>query len=74
MANPEFLLWVQQDQLVLSAILSSLYENLISHVVGFATSCEVWQALECMFLSQSRARIMQVHFQLATIKRVVPLL
>jgi hypothetical protein len=42
---------------------------LISHVVGLATSQEAWQALACMFLSQSRARILQVHFQLATIKK-----
>jgi hypothetical protein len=68
-ANPEFQLWVQQDQLVLSAILASLFENLISHVVGFATSYEVWQALERIFSSHPRARIMQVHFQLATIKK-----
>ena len=38
-------------------------------MVGFATSREIWQAVEHMFSSQSQAKIMQVHFQLATIKK-----
>jgi hypothetical protein len=67
--NPEFNLWIQQDQLVLSTIISSLSESLIAQVVGHSTSRDVWLALERLFSSHSRARIMQIHFQLATLKK-----
>uniref|UniRef100_A0A2N9GPU0 Integrase catalytic domain-containing protein n=1 Tax=Fagus sylvatica TaxID=28930 RepID=A0A2N9GPU0_FAGSY len=67
--NPAFLTWVQQDQMVLSALISSLIERLIAQVVGYFTSGEVWTALERLFASHSRARIMQTHFLLATLKK-----
>ncbi len=67
--NPAFLTWVQQDQIILSALISSLTESLIAQVVGYFTSREVWMALEHLFASHSRARIMQMHFQLATLKK-----
>jgi hypothetical protein len=50
-ANPAFLTWLQQDQMVLSIIVSTILENLISQVIGYSTSCEVWNALECMYFS-----------------------
>jgi len=68
MANLAFLTWLQQDQMVLSTLVSTISESLISQVIGYSTSSEVWNALECMNSSQSRARIMQVHYQLATLK------
>ncbi len=67
--NPEFLLWVQQDQLILSTLISSLSETLIAQVVGYSTSREMWLGLERLFASHSRARILQLHFQLATLKK-----
>ena len=67
--NPEFLTWVQQDQLIMSTLLSSLTEGVLTQVVGCTTSRDLWMALERMFTSQSRARIMQIHYQLATAKK-----
>ena len=67
--NPEFLTWVQQDQLIMSTLLSSLTEGVLTQVVGCTTSRDLWMALERMFTSQSRARIMQIHYQLATTKK-----
>ena len=67
--NPDFLTWVQQDQMILSALISSLTESLIAQVVGYFTSREVCMALERLFASHSQARIMQMHFQLATLKK-----
>jgi hypothetical protein len=37
--------------------------------VGCTTSRALWESLEKMFASQGHARIMQVHFQLATLKK-----
>jgi hypothetical protein len=61
--------WVQQDQMLLNALISSLTKNLIAQVVVYFTSREVWLALERLFSSHSRAHIMQMHFQLATLKK-----
>lgn len=64
--NPEFQHWHLQDHMILGAIISSLSEKILAHVVKFR---DVWQALEHMFTSQSRARTMQIHYQLATLKK-----
>jgi hypothetical protein len=42
---------------------------MLSHVTRYATSKEAWLTLETLFASQSRARTMNVHFQLATPKK-----
>jgi hypothetical protein len=70
--NPAFLTWMQQDQMVLSTIISTISESLISQVIGYSTVAEVWSALERLYSSQSMARIMQVHYQLATLKKAAP--
>ena len=67
--NPDFGHWYLQDQMILSAIISSISERILAYVVKFNTSRDVWQALEKMFTSQSRARTMQIHYQLATLKK-----
>uniref|UniRef100_A0A2N9F027 Reverse transcriptase Ty1/copia-type domain-containing protein n=1 Tax=Fagus sylvatica TaxID=28930 RepID=A0A2N9F027_FAGSY len=67
--NPEFQQWHLQDQMLLSALISSLSENILAHVVRCVTARDVWQVLERMFTSQSRARTMQVHYQLATLQK-----
>ena len=67
--NPEFQQWHLQDQMLLSALISSLSETILAHVVRCATARDVWQVLERMFTSQSRARTMQVHYQLATLQK-----
>jgi len=61
--------WVQQDLMILSTIISTLSDSLISQVVGLPTSQAVWDTLTWMFSSQSQAQIMQIHYQLSTIKK-----
>uniref|UniRef100_A0A2N9GW48 Retrotransposon Copia-like N-terminal domain-containing protein n=1 Tax=Fagus sylvatica TaxID=28930 RepID=A0A2N9GW48_FAGSY len=68
-SNPDFLLWQSQDQLILSALISSLSENILAYVVKCFTSHEVWTTLERMFTAHSRARSMNIHYQLATLKK-----
>ncbi|GFP84907.1 retrovirus-related pol polyprotein from transposon tnt 1-94 [Phtheirospermum japonicum] len=67
--NPEFLLWVYQDQLLASWLLSSLSESLLTMMVGLASSREIWQALDANFSSQIAARKMQYKMQLSSIKK-----
>ena len=67
--NPAYHQWLLQDQLVLSALLSSLSEDILGRVWRFTTATEVWSALEGMFSSGSRARTMQIWMQLSTMKK-----
>uniref|UniRef100_A0A2N9J5B9 Integrase catalytic domain-containing protein n=1 Tax=Fagus sylvatica TaxID=28930 RepID=A0A2N9J5B9_FAGSY len=67
--NSEFTKWQLQDQLILSALISSLSEKVMTHVVKCTTSRDIWLTLERMFTAQSRARAMQLHYKLATLKK-----
>ena len=68
-ANPVFEQWYQQDQLVLSAMLSSLGDTVLAQVVGCTSAHEVWRVIEPTFATASRAQIMQIRMQLATIQK-----
>lgn len=68
-ANPAYSSWYQQDKIVLTALISSLSDNILVHVAGLLTSRDVWVTLEKMFASQSKARTMQTRLQLATLKK-----
>ena len=67
--NPAFDLWLQQDQMILSTLLSSLSKKVMAHVVGLATSHEVWTTLDRLFSSQSQARILRIQYQLSTLQK-----
>ena len=59
--SPSFLRWQQQDQLILSALLSSLSVDVLHLVVDCSTSHCVWRTLEKALASPSNSRIMQLH-------------
>ncbi|KAF5482583.1 hypothetical protein F2P56_003141, partial [Juglans regia] len=67
--NPAFTRWFQQDQVILSLLVSSLSEGVLTQVVGLSTSREVWLALQRMFSAHSQARITRIRFQLSTLKK-----
>uniref|UniRef100_A0A2N9ICS1 Retrotransposon gag domain-containing protein n=1 Tax=Fagus sylvatica TaxID=28930 RepID=A0A2N9ICS1_FAGSY len=55
--------------MILSALISSLSETILAYVVKCSTSRDVWITLERMFTTHSRARSMNIHYQLATLKK-----
>jgi hypothetical protein len=55
--------------MILSALILSLSETILTYVVKCTTSREVWTTLERMFIAQSRARFMSLHYQLATFRK-----
>ena len=59
--SPSFLHWKQQDQLILSVLLSSLSVDVLHLVVDCSTSHCVWHTLEKTFATPSNSRIMQLH-------------
>jgi hypothetical protein len=69
MANLDFLLWCQRDQMLLSVLISMLTEPLVVHAVGSVTAHQLWTTLVSMFAFQARSRVMQIHYRLATAKK-----
>jgi len=67
--NPEYLAWSQRDQMILNIIISTLTEPYVVHAIGSVSSAALWSTLLSMFASQARARVMQIYFQLATVKK-----
>jgi len=59
--NPFFLSWKQQDQLIMSALLSSLSTKILHLVVDYNTSHSIWQTLEKSFAPPLHSRNMQLH-------------
>ena len=49
--NPKHAAWHQQDQAILSAIVSLLTEGVIGMVMMIPTSQEAWETLEASFAS-----------------------
>jgi hypothetical protein len=68
-ANPAFLHWTMQDQILLGTINSALSEKMLSHVTCCTMSRDAWTTLETLFASRSKARTIQIHFRLATLKK-----
>jgi hypothetical protein len=69
MVNPDFIAWCQRDQMIVSVLISTLTELYVVHAVGCAVTSTLWNALVTMFASQARAPVMQIYFQLATVKK-----
>ncbi|OVA09277.1 hypothetical protein BVC80_8359g5 [Macleaya cordata] len=67
--SPEFAAWYRQDKIILSWILSSLTESVVSRVMGFSTSHGVWMALENQYASRSQAHLIQLQRELQTIRK-----
>ena len=62
--NPAYQTWWHQDQKVLSLIVTSLFESVISCVVGKNTAKEAWSALLKHCSSTNPSRIMHLHNRL----------
>lgn len=56
--------WTQQDQTIMSMLISSLTEDVLPLIVGTTTSREVWNVLEQALVSPSNTRILNLHFRL----------
>ncbi|KAK6151768.1 hypothetical protein DH2020_014403 [Rehmannia glutinosa] len=69
-SNPEYEIYLRQDQLLASWILSTLSESVLVLAVGLDNALEIWNCLEMNFSSQSKARLMQYKFQLQNLKKI----
>jgi hypothetical protein len=64
--NPEFEEWYFRDQQVLSFVLGSLGREVLAQVAAQDTAAKLWAAIEGMYASQNRARVMNTRLALAT--------
>jgi hypothetical protein len=67
--NPDYSLWVKNDQFILSWINVTLVESVLSTTFGLHTSHQVWKFLASKFASHSRTRIAHLRRQLQTLQQ-----
>ncbi|KAK0603023.1 hypothetical protein LWI29_000566 [Acer saccharum] len=62
--NPVYLKWFQQDQLVVSYLVSTLTEPMLSLIVGKTNAFDMWTCLKDNFSQHSFASAANIRFQL----------
>ena len=67
--NPEYQNWRSLDQTLLGWLLSSINEGTLSLVISCTSSFDVWKTLEKKFGVQSEARVLQLRYELNTLKK-----
>jgi hypothetical protein len=61
--NPPYDLWFEPDQVIMSAILSSLSPEVLSQCLFLKTPKDMWNKLDRLYDAQSRASAMQIRMQ-----------
>jgi hypothetical protein len=69
-SNPAYTAWYNQDQQLLSGLLSSMVVDVLHDVSHAASSKEAWDILKRMFSTSTRARTVQICVELATSKKL----
>ncbi|KAJ1704596.1 hypothetical protein LUZ63_004375 [Rhynchospora breviuscula] len=67
--NPEFLPWRRQDQLLLGWIRSSLTDSVQAQVVSCTSTKELWDSLQQLYCSTSRARLVDLKCQIQAARK-----
>jgi hypothetical protein len=67
--NPAYATWYVRDQTVLSGLFATVTEEVLASIMGATTARQAWLALEGMFASTSRARVIQIRAQLTAAKK-----
>ena len=62
--NQDLSYWEQQDQLLVSWLLSLMFKGLLTRLVRCVTSFQIWEKFEVFFVAQTRAKIDQFKTQL----------
>ncbi|XP_058747095.1 uncharacterized protein LOC131620091 [Vicia villosa] len=65
--NPEYTIWLQKDQMLLSWLQSTLSSEILSRVLGFILAYELWDRLFQYFQKQTRARARQLRVELRAV-------
>jgi hypothetical protein len=68
-SNPAYEEWVAMDQQVLGYLISNMSSSIQSQLTACKTAAETWRAVEGMFSSMTRARVVNTRIALATMKK-----
>jgi hypothetical protein len=68
-SNPEYIRWTALQQQVLGFHMASMTQEVMGQAAACDTPQEVWSLLEQMYVSQSRARIVNTRITLATTRK-----
>jgi hypothetical protein len=68
--NPAYDVWIMRDQQVVSYIVNSLSEDILSHVYGLVHAADVWSAIHELFSSQSKSRVSNIRGALTNTKKL----
>jgi hypothetical protein len=69
MPNPAYESWCDLDQQILSGLLSTMTEEILCDLTTATTSKEVWDSLTRQFSFSTRARVVQLRVELASVKK-----
>jgi hypothetical protein len=69
--NPEYDTWVTKDQAVVSFLINSLGDDLLSHVYGLVHADRVWKAILELFSTQSKSRVSSLRGALTNTKSLI---
>ncbi|OIT06745.1 hypothetical protein A4A49_61418, partial [Nicotiana attenuata] len=67
--NPDYMVWLREDQLVLSWIVVSVSESILPQLVGATTARAAWDKLVAAYASGSKPLIRDLKMQLHTLHR-----
>ena len=67
--NPAYVNWRAQDQTLLSWLFSTISEGILSSVLNYDTAFDVWKSIEKQFGVQSEAKVMQLRYELDTLRK-----
>ena len=62
--SEEFLLWKQQDQLLLPWLMASMSESILTHVVECDITWQVWEKIQAYFASHTKAQVQRLKTEL----------
>ena len=68
--TPAYRIWERQDQLLVSWLLSSMTEGVLTRMVNCDTAAQIWKTLEVYFAQQIRAKVSQFKTQLSRTKKI----
>ena len=60
---------MRTDQALMSWLLSSISESMLGHVIHCTSSAQIWLTLHQLFTTTSKARVLQLRFQLQSTKK-----
>ena len=67
--NPDYSLWVRNDQFLLDWLNLTLSESVLTTMFGLNSSNQVWSALKTRFASESRSRVSHLKHQLQSLNQ-----